>query len=75
LYDFLSEEQLHVVCMDFLLPATTAATAVLNFSMAFLLNYPTVQTKMQEELDTKVGRDHLPTLDDRARLVNRCHSS
>jgi cytochrome P450 len=67
--DSLSEEQLHVVCMDFLLPATTAAAAVLNFAMAFLLNYPEVQTKMQEELDTEVGRDRLPTLNDRARLA------
>jgi hypothetical protein len=68
--DSLSEEQLHVVCMDFFLPAITTAAAVLNFSMAFLLNYPAVHTKMQEELDIEVGRDRLPTLDDRARLVN-----
>jgi cytochrome P450 len=68
--DFLSEEQLRVVCMDYLLPASTTVTATLNFAMAFLLNYPEVQTKMQEELDTKVGRDRLPTLDDRARLVD-----
>jgi hypothetical protein len=68
--DSLSEEQLHVVCMDFLLPAITVASAVLNFSTAFLLNDPAVQRKMQEELDTNVGRDSLPTLDDRTRLVH-----
>jgi hypothetical protein len=37
--------------------------------MAFLLNYPEVQTKMQQELDAVVGRDRLPTLDDRTRLL------
>jgi cytochrome P450 len=68
--DSLSEEQLYVACMDYMLPATTTVTATLNFAMAFLLNYPEVQAKMQEELDAKVGRDRLPNLDDRARLVN-----
>jgi hypothetical protein len=56
--------------MDFLLPATTVSTAILNFAMVFLLNHPEVQTKMQEESDKIVGRDRLPTLDDRTRLVN-----
>jgi hypothetical protein len=68
--DSLSEEQLRVACMDYMLPATTTVTATLNFAVAFLLNYPEVQAKLQQELDTKVGRDRLPTLDDRARLVN-----
>ncbi|PNF32313.1 hypothetical protein B7P43_G16248 [Cryptotermes secundus] len=65
---FFSEEQLHVVCMDFLIPAIIVTTSILSFSIAFLLNYPAVQTKMQQELDTEVGRDRLPSLDDRARL-------
>jgi cytochrome P450 len=56
--------------MDYLLPGSTTVTATLSFAVAFLLNYPEVQTKMQEELDTIVGRDRLPTLDDRARSVN-----
>jgi cytochrome P450 len=65
-----SEEQLHVVGVDYLFPASTTVTATLNFAMAFLINYPDVQTKMQEELDDVVGRDRLPTLDDRMRSVN-----
>jgi hypothetical protein len=55
--------------IDYLFPASTTVTATLNFAMAFLINYPDVQTKMQEELDVVVGRDRLPTLDDRSRLV------
>jgi cytochrome P450 len=66
-----SEEQLHVLGIDYLFPASTTVTATLNFAMAFLINYPDVQTKMQEELDAVVGRDRLPTLDDRARSVNK----
>jgi cytochrome P450 len=44
-------------------------STTLNYAMAFLLNYPEVQTKVQQELDAVVGRDRLPTLDDRTRLV------
>jgi len=54
---------------ELLFPATTTVSSTLNFAMVFLLNYPEVQTKMQQEMDTVVGRDRLPTLDDRARSV------
>jgi cytochrome P450 len=50
-----------------LFPASTTVSSTLNFALAFLLNYPEVQSKMQQELDEVVGRDRLPTLDDRAR--------
>lgn len=56
--------------IDFLLPASGTVTATLTFAMAFLINYPEAQTKMQQELDGVVGRDRLPTLDDRARSVD-----
>jgi len=63
----LPEEQLAVTGIDLLFPAATTVTTTLNFALVFLLNYPEVQTKMQQELDKVVGRDRLPTLDDRAR--------
>jgi cytochrome P450 len=50
-----------------LFPASTTVSSTLNFALAFLLNYPEVQSKMQQELDEVVGRERLPTLDDRAR--------
>jgi hypothetical protein len=69
-FSFVSEEQLQVLALDYLFPASTTVTSTLNFAMAFLMNYPDVQTKMQEELDDVIGRERLPTLDDRARSVN-----
>jgi len=63
-----SDEQLVVTGTDLLFPAATTVSATLNFAMVFLLNYPEVQRKMQQEMDNVVGRDRLPTLDDRARL-------
>ena len=37
------------------------------FFMAMLL-YPDIQKKAQEELDSVIGRDRLPTFEDRPRL-------
>jgi len=67
LINSLPDEQLVVAGTDLLLPTSTAMSTTLNFALVFLLNYPEVQTKMQQELDKVVGRDRLPTLDDRAR--------
>jgi len=52
---------------EFLFPGATTVSTTLNFALTFLLKYPEVQNKMQQELDKVVGRDLLPTLDDRAR--------
>ena len=65
----LPDEQLAVTGTDLLFPSTTTVSSTLHFALVFLLNYPNVQTKMQQELDNVVGRDRLPTLDDRARSV------
>jgi cytochrome P450 len=64
---FLPDEQLVATGTDLLFPASTTVSSTLNFAFMFLLNYPEVQTKMQQELDKVVGCDRLPTLDDRAR--------
>jgi len=58
-----------VTCTDLLVPAATTVSSTLNFAMVFLLKYPEVQSKMQYEMDKEVGRDRLPTLNDRARSV------
>jgi cytochrome P450 len=63
----LPDEQLVVTATDLLFPAATTISTTLNFALVFLLNYPDVQKKMQQELDKVVGRDRLPILDDRAR--------
>jgi len=63
----LPDEQLVVTGSDLLFPVATTVSTTLNFALTFLLMYPEVQTKMQQELDKVVGRDRLPTLDDRKR--------
>ena len=65
----LPDEQLAVSATDLLFPGATTVSSTLNFAMVFLLKHPEVQSKMQQEMDKEVGRDRLPTLDDRARSV------
>ena len=67
LINSLPDEQLAVTGTEFLFPGATTVSTTLNFALTFLLKYPEVQNKMQQELDKVVGRDLLPTLDDRAR--------
>ena len=40
----------------------------LNFLIVFMINFPSVQDKVQEELDRVVGRSRLPSLADGKRL-------
>ncbi|KAJ9586489.1 hypothetical protein L9F63_019866, partial [Diploptera punctata] len=61
-------EQLIVVGLDLLLPILTTINATLGYLVHYLVRYPHVQRKVQQELDNVVGRDRLPTLDNRPRL-------
>ena len=45
---------------------TTSTT--LKWCILYMMAYPKVQSRVQEELDHVVGRDRLPTLDDRTDL-------
>ncbi|XDV50373.1 hypothetical protein PO909_019443 [Leuciscus waleckii] len=43
-------------------------STVLKWSIAYLVHYPQVQRKIQEELDNKIGKDRHPQLSDRGNL-------
>ena len=40
----------------------------MKFFLVAMLLYPNVQQKAQDELDSVIGRDRLPTFEDRPRL-------
>ena len=61
----LAESQLLAICMDMFMAGSETTTKSLGFCFLNLLLYPDVQRRAQVEIDTVVGRDRLPTLNDR----------
>lgn len=57
--------QFILALIDFSFPAFTAVGTQLAFLVQYLLLYPEVQKKIQNELDAVVGTGRLPTLEDR----------
>jgi len=53
--------------MTYLGGADTTVTTIMTFILA-MLKYPEVQRRGQEEIDATIGRDRLPTFEDRASL-------
>ena len=61
--------------MDFFMAGSETTSTTLTWAMLYMVRNPQVQSKVQEELDTVVGRNRNPTLQDRPSLpyteVNR----
>ncbi|CAK1545867.1 unnamed protein product [Leptosia nina] len=63
-----SADQLLMVCTDYTFPAASGTEQVLTMLIETMLLHPEVQDKIHEEIDRVVGRDRLPSLDDRDKL-------
>uniref|UniRef100_A0A2S2R175 Putative Cytochrome p450 n=1 Tax=Sipha flava TaxID=143950 RepID=A0A2S2R175_9HEMI len=66
-----SESQLLAICMDMFMAGSETTSKSLGFGFLYLLLNPEVQKKAQEEIDRVVGRDRLPTLNDRPKYAYR----
>ncbi|XP_043512841.1 probable cytochrome P450 303a1 [Frieseomelitta varia] len=64
-----SESQLLAICMDLFMAGSETTSKALSFCFLYLVLFPKVQRKAQEEIDTIIGRNRLPTLDDRTRMT------
>ena len=56
------------LCMDLLIAGTDTSAQTVNWLLMILANRPEIQARVHEELDRVVGRDCLPTVEDRIRL-------
>ncbi|XP_046394627.1 methyl farnesoate epoxidase-like [Ischnura elegans] len=63
-----TELQLRQVCSEMFVAGTDTTLNTLSFGMLYMVLHPEVQKKVQEELDEVVGRDRMPSLEDRPRL-------
>ena len=64
----ISEEMTWDLSMDLLIAGTDTSAQTVNWFLLLLANRPAIQEKVHEELDRVIGRDTLPTVDDRTRL-------
>ncbi|XP_071452821.1 methyl farnesoate epoxidase-like [Hetaerina americana] len=65
---YFKEKQLVQTCVDLFMAGSDTTFNSLTFSVLYMILYPEVQCKVQEELDRVVGRDRLPSLEDRPNL-------
>lgn len=62
--NFDSEDLKHTV-RDLIVAGTDTTSSTLRWSLLEMANQPAVQSRLQQEIDTTVGRDRLPSLDDK----------
>ncbi|XP_033308798.1 probable cytochrome P450 303a1 [Bombus bifarius] len=64
-----SESQLLAICMDLFTAGSETTSKGLCFCFLYLVLFPKVQKKAHEEIDRVIGRNRLPTLEDRTRMT------
>lgn len=69
--DSFNEKQLLAVCLDMFIAGSETTNKSIGFLMLHIVRNPEIQGKMQEEIDRVIGRDRLPTLEDRSKYVCR----
>lgn len=62
---YYAESQLLAVCMDMFMAGSETTSKSLGFGFLYMLLYPEVQYKAQEEIDRVIGTERPPTLNDR----------
>lgn len=67
--DGFSEKQLLAVCLDLFIAGSETTNKSVGFLFLHMIRNQTIQARMREEIDRVVGRDRLPTLEDRPKYV------
>ncbi len=56
------------LCADLIIAGTDTSAQTVNWFLLLLANRPEIQARVHEELDRVIGRDAVPTVEDRTRL-------
>ncbi|XP_072014875.1 cytochrome P450 2J4-like [Amphiura filiformis] len=65
---YLSDDELVAVVHNIFNAGTETTSTTLRWALLYMLKYPDVQKRVQEEIDSVVGRDRLPKLSDKPNL-------
>ena len=63
-------EQLKYTLQDLVGAGMETTTTFLRWAIVLLTNHVSVQERLRAEIDSVIGRQRLPTLDDRSRSAN-----
>ncbi|XP_043922127.1 cytochrome P450 2D10-like isoform X2 [Protopterus annectens] len=63
-----NEENLMHTTLDVFIAGTETTSTTLRWALLFMLIYPAIQSKVQEEIDRVVGKNRSPKLDDRMNM-------
>ncbi|XP_016119937.1 cytochrome P450 2J2-like, partial [Sinocyclocheilus grahami] len=61
-------EGLVVTCLDLIEAGTETATTTLRWGLLFMIKFPEIQEKVQEEIDRVIGQSRQPCLADRVNM-------
>lgn len=61
------DDQLMSLCLDLFMAGSETTSNTLGFSIVYMLEFPEVQKKVQDEMDEIVGRNRWPTVQDRVK--------
>ncbi|KAB0792145.1 hypothetical protein PPYR_14104 [Photinus pyralis] len=63
-----TDEQLLSLCLDLFMAGSETTSNTLGFAVLYMVKYPGVQKRVQEEMDEVVGRNRWPTMNDKINL-------
>ncbi|PSN29261.1 Methyl farnesoate epoxidase [Blattella germanica] len=66
---FRVKEGLITLCVDLFVAGGESTASSIEFSLLYMVLYPEVQKAVQKELDTVVGQNRRPTLEDRPKYI------
>jgi cytochrome P450 len=66
---FSTEEGLIVTCHDFFVAGGDTTNNTLAFCLLYMVLHPQVQNAVQKELDSVVGQNRRPSVEDKHRFV------
>lgn len=61
------DEQLKVLLLDFFMAGAESTSSNLSTAIFYMMTHPEIQKKVQQNIDSAIPKDRLPTLQDRVR--------